>query len=187
MHNLDQAITILGFKTVRAIALTIGVINAFQEEQAGYNLRRHWVHGAVNACVSRSIAKQVDLPDPELAFVVGILHRIGMLVMMQYAPEETRAAITLARDHKLSLDGAVNKLFETNYAEVGAWLCQQWDLDVNIINAIRYQHDLQAAPDSELVSVSQFTEYLPPQTHSSPGEHGEPNLDDQGVAAPWLR
>ena len=38
-NDLTQAIAILGFKTVRSIALSISVINLFQQQDAGFNMK----------------------------------------------------------------------------------------------------------------------------------------------------
>lgn len=177
--QVDQAIMILGFKTIRAITLSIGVVSLFQEQQTGYSLRRHWLHGAANACIGRSLAKEALMADPDVAYVVGILKNIGLLLMIQYAPDETKAAITLARKHNLPLDKSLNKIFDTNSAEVGAWLLEQWNMEQQVCDAIRFQNDLPLAPDSQLVSVGQFSDYLCNiKKIRLPGDHGERTLDN---------
>jgi HD-like signal output (HDOD) protein len=177
--QVDQAVMILGFKTVRAITLSIGVISLFQEQQAGYSLRRHWLHSSAIACISRSLAKEAEMPDPDVAYVAGILKHIGMLVMMQYAPDETRAAVALARKHDLPLDKSLNKIFATSSAEVGAWLLQEWQMEPQVCDAVRYQNDLNLAPDTQLVSVGQLSEYLCNiMKIRLPGDHGDQALNN---------
>ena len=91
----------LGYKTIRAIALSIGVIHAFQQSEAGYSLRQHWMHGAVSACIGRLIAQKVNLKDPEMAFIAGILRKMGLILMVQHAPDEMRGVMALAKEHQL--------------------------------------------------------------------------------------
>ena len=177
--QVDQAIMILGFKTIRAITLSIGVVSLFQEQQAGYSLRRHWLHGAANACIGRSLAKEALMADPDVAYVVGILKNIGLLLMIQFAPDETKAAIALSRKHNLPLDKSLHKVFDTDSAEVGAWLLEQWNMEQQVCDAIRFQNDLPLAPDSQLVSVGQFSDYLCMiKRIRLPGDHGERTLDN---------
>ena len=160
VHSLEQAIAILGFKTIRSIALSISVINLFQQKDAGFNMKAYWTHSAVCACIGRSIGTRIKLPDPELAFVIGLLKDIGMPLLVEHAPEELRAAIALAREYRLSFKKAVRKVLDTDHTEIGAWLCEHWGLDEAIIDAIRHQDDLDQAKEPKVVAIFQFAEYL---------------------------
>jgi HD-like signal output (HDOD) protein len=160
VHSLEQAIAILGFKTIRSIALSISVINLFQQKDAGFNMKAYWTHSAVCACIGRSIGTRIKLPDPELAFVIGLLKDIGMPLLVEHAPEELRAAIALAREYKLSFKKAVRKVLDTDHTEIGAWLCEHWGLDDAITDAIRHQDDLDQAKEPKVVAIFQFAEYL---------------------------
>lgn len=160
VHSLEQAIAILGFKTIRSIALSISVINLFQQKDAGFNMKAYWTHSAVCACIGRSIGTRIKLPDAELAFVIGLLKDIGMPLLVEHAPEELRAAIALAREYRLSFKKAVRKVLDTDHTEIGAWLCEHWGLDESIIDAIRHQDDLDQAKEPKVVAIFQFAEYL---------------------------
>ena len=39
VNDLEKAILILGFKTVRSIALSVSVLNAFQQQNANFNMK----------------------------------------------------------------------------------------------------------------------------------------------------
>jgi len=160
VHDLEQAIAILGFKTIRSIALSISVINAFQQKDAGFNMKAYWTHSAVCACIGRSVGQRVKLQDPELPFVIGLLKDIGMVVLVQYAPEELRQIVALAREYQLSFQAAARKILDTDQTEIGAWLAERWELDSEIRDAIRYQFSLEEASDRKLVAIGMFAEYL---------------------------
>jgi HD-like signal output (HDOD) protein len=52
---------------------------------------------------------------------------------------------------------------DTDDAELCAWLMQTWNLDVDLIQAVRWQYDLAGVdgkPQSKLVAMCQFSEYL---------------------------
>ena len=74
-------------------------------------------------------------------------------MLIQYAPDETKAAVALARKHDIPLDRSLNKVLATTPAEVGAWLLQEWQMEPQICEAVRYQNDLNLAPTPNL-SVS---------------------------------
>jgi HD-like signal output (HDOD) protein len=160
VHDLQQAIVVLGFKTVRSVALSIAVINLFQQQDANFNMKAFWTHGAVMACICRLLAVKAKVGDPERAFIVGLIKDIGMLILVQHAPEECRAIVAVAREFRLPVNKAARKVLTTDHAEIGAWLCRQWQLEDAIVDAVQQQNDLATAQEPRLVAVLQFAEYL---------------------------
>jgi len=51
-------------------------------------------------------------------------------------------------------------VLETDDAEIAAWLCQTWELDTNLVNAIRYQHDLVHAAAPVMTAMAMVVEHL---------------------------
>jgi HD-like signal output (HDOD) protein len=165
VRSLEQAIGILGFKTIRSIALSIGVINLFQQQSAGFNMKAFWTHSAVSATLCRMIAGKARLCDPELAFTIGLLKDIGKVILVENAPDETKAIIAVAREYKLGFHAAAREVLDTDDAEIGSWLAKHWGLEPAIVEVIRLQHDLAAAgahsPEvGKIVAMCQFGRYL---------------------------
>lgn len=163
VNDLEKAIVVLGFKTVRSIALSVSVLNAFQQQNANFNMKSFWAHSAVSAGICRLIASKTRICDPELAFIIGLLKDLGKLVLVENAGEEVRAIIAVAREFRLSFQAATRKVMDTDDAELCAWLMQTWNLDVDLIQAVRWQYDLAGVdgkPQSKLVAMCQFCEYL---------------------------
>lgn len=178
VHNLEQAIVILGFKTIRSIAMSIAVINLFQQQDANFNMKSFWTHSAVMAQISRLLAAKAHLPDAEVAFITGLLKDIGMLIMVQHAPDETKRMIAVAREFRYDINRAARKVLTTDHAEIGAWLCEKWELPDNLVDAVRHQFTLDQAEDPKLTSVLQFGEYLCGlKKIRFAGQCGEPKID----------
>ncbi len=182
VNDLEQAILILGFKTVRSIALSVSVLNAFQQQNACFNMKSFWAHSAVSAGLCRLLAAKTKICDPELAFIVGLLKDIGKLILVENAPEETRAIIAVAREFRLSFSTATRKVIDTDDAELSAWLLQTWNLDVDVVQAVRWQYDLDGSESkpatTRLVSMCLFAEYLCAlKKIRVSGNCDEPNID----------
>ncbi len=178
VHDLDQAIVILGFKTVRSVALSISVLNLFQQESAGFNMRSFWLHGCVCASICRLVAERQGSVDPDLAFIAGLLKDIGLVLMAEYAPDETRSTLAVARELRYNLARAAHKVMNTDHTEISAWLCRKWELEPILIEAIANQNFLEGAHSLELVSILQFAEYLCALKRLRiAGDCGEPSLD----------
>ena len=95
VHSLEQAIVILGFKTIRSIAMSIAMHNLYQQQDANFNMKSFWTHSAVMAQISRLLAAKANIPDPEMAFIAGLLKDLGMLIFVQYAPKRPRKSSPL--------------------------------------------------------------------------------------------
>ncbi len=163
LNDLEKAIMMLGFKTVRSIALSVSVLSAFQQQSANFNMKSFWAHSAVSAGICRLIAGKTKICDPELAFIVGLLKDLGKLILVENAGEEVRAIIAVAREFRLSFQAATRKVMDTDDSELCAWLMQTWNLDVDLVQAVRSQYDLEAVedkPHARLVAMCQFSEYL---------------------------
>jgi HD-like signal output (HDOD) protein len=158
--SLEQALAMLGMKTIRTIALSISVISLFQQEQTHFNMKAFWFHNAVAAGMCKTIANLSKVCDPEMAFTFGLLKDIGKVLMVENAPLETRAIIAVASEYKLSFTDAARKVVETDDVEIAAWLCQHWELDTDLVNAIRYQNDLVRAGKPAMTAMAMLVENL---------------------------
>ena len=184
VRDLEQAVVILGFKTIRSIALSVGVLNAFQQQNACFNMRAYWTHTAVSAGIGRFVAARAGVMDGDLAFLAGLLRTIGRLVLAQNAPEETRAIMAVAQEFALPFHRAAREVIDSDDAEIGAWLCARWELEPALVCAVRDQHRLHEAEFPIPIALGRFCEHLLALKHlRAPGDHHIPQLDP-GVWVP---
>ncbi len=179
VNDLEKAIMVLGFKTVRSIALSVSVLNAFQQQSANFNMKSFWAHSAVSAGICRLIAGKTRICDPELAFIIGLLKDLGKLILVENAGEEVRAVVAVAREFRLGFHTATRKVIDTDDAELCAWLMQTWNLDVDLIQTIRWQYDLsgiEGKPQAKMVAMCQFGALKKIRVS---GNCDEPQLDPQ--------
>lgn len=178
VNDLEQAIVILGFKTIRSVALSISVLNMFQQQNANFNMKAFWSHSAVSACLCRLISGKARICDSEMGFTVGLLKGLGKVILAENAPEETRATIAVAREYRLGFTKACREVMDTDDAEIGAWLMERWELDKTLVTTIRDQNNLAATKEPKLVSMCMLSEYLCGlKKIRTSGQCDEPQLD----------
>ncbi len=184
VNDLEQAIVILGFKTIRSVALSISVLNMFQQQNANFNMKAFWAHSAVSACLGRLICGKARICDPEFGFTVGLLKGLGKVILAENAPEETRAVIAVARQYRMSFTKACREVMDTDDAEIGAWLMERWELDKILVATVREQCLLSpTTKEPKLVSMCMLSEYLCAlKKIRTSGQCDEPQLDP----AVWL-
>lgn len=178
VRDLGQAVSILGFKTIRSIALSIGVMNAFQQQNACFNMKRFWTHSAVAAGVSRLIAQRAWVMEPELAFIAGLLRSVGRALLAQNAPDEMRAIIAVAQEYRLSFHDAAREVIRTDDAEIGAWLVNLWELEPLLSRIVADRYNLDGAQDPGPVALGQFCDHLCAlKAMRAPGDFHESTID----------
>lgn len=161
ISSVRQAVVILGFATVKSLAISASVFDMFGSSSSSpLDKELFWQHSIGCATVSKVFAKHVPGINEEDAFVIGLLHDIGKLVMDQYRPDEFTAAYRTAERWSSSLYKAEIETLEFNHAQVGGWLAEKWKLPQEIVQSINFHH---APPPIEriklLVGICHFANY----------------------------
>jgi len=141
--NVEQAVVHLGIDTVRNLAISISIQQVFRRVETNglLSIDRFWHHSLLNAFLAQKIAIAIGYPDPSEAYLAGLLHDIGKLLMWMAFPG-TYAPLLLkgVRCHNGRLAFLESEKLHVNHCEAGSWLCKQWRLPTLLADAIRYHH-----------------------------------------------
>ena len=129
--NPTEAVIYLGSDTLRALALTVSVFSQFDTRSVpSFSIEAMRNHGLAVATVAKHIAQSLQLSklDTEDAFLGGLLHELGKLVLACNYPREYEEAVRKSQAGKLSSLDAEQEVFGASHAEVGAYLLWLWGL-----------------------------------------------------------
>ena len=87
VSDLNQALALLGTKSVRLLVLGFSLPDELFNGLAGETLRRYWHHTALKATAAREISESLYRLPGEEAFIVALLQDLGMLVLIQQLGE----------------------------------------------------------------------------------------------------
>ena len=139
-----QAVSLLGLEIVQMLILSVQIFRTFdQSKLAGLSLNTLWRHSAAVGGCARSIA-QGESYDREMvdhAFIAGLLHDVGKVVLAVNLPELYKQTLVLAQTEKIAAEAAERAIFNTTHAEVGAYLLGLWGLPDCIVEALAYHHN----------------------------------------------
>lgn len=141
--NLEQAIVYLGAETIRNLAISISVQQVFRRVETNglLSIDRYWHHSYLSAVLARNIALAVGHPDPSEAYLAGLLHDIGKLLLwMAFPGRYAPLLLKGVRCHSGRLAFLEEEKLGINHCEAGAWLCIQWRLPSFLADALRYHH-----------------------------------------------
>lgn len=141
INSVHRAIVILGFNKVREVLLTASVFEAFKKDgNAGFDFPGFWIHSLGTAIGSQAVARHLRLPSVDDAFVGGLLHDLGKIILaQQLKPEFQEVAARVKRDDVLMIR-AEEQVMGLNHTVVGRWLVERWNFPPNLIAPIRFHH-----------------------------------------------
>ncbi|MBI4612960.1 MAG: HDOD domain-containing protein [Planctomycetes bacterium] len=139
--TVTQAIVVLGFENVRNITLAgtaQSVLSAFSDRRV---LTDFWSHSLATAVAAQMVAQESRLPVTEEAFVGGLLHDVGKLLLASYFPEDYAGVLDDVRSG-LTYLVAERRRLGTDHVEVGIELARKWRFDDTLETTIRRHHDM---------------------------------------------
>ena len=144
--SIRDAVVLLGQSTLRSLVFTASVVGVLGREVAGYGLGKGalWQHSVAAARAARHLSERVGL-DSDEAYVAGLLHDIGKIVLDQYMQDEFARALDLTTDDGIPFDQAERSVFGVDHAEIGGVLAERWELPARLVDAIRHHHRPSAA------------------------------------------
>lgn len=139
--RLEQAITLLGFNEISNLVLAATVIKQFPVKPGDrlLNLKKFWEHSIGVAIMTRVLMKycrKIFGSNVEEAFISGLIHDVGKLIMYQAFPKEFTEAMNLCRTEQLTLVLAEERIFGFTHQDMGAFVADEWGFSRNMVKAI---------------------------------------------------
>lgn len=163
ISTVNMAIVVLGFNTVKEMGLSLSVFEVFKggSDDATFDISRFWQHSIGCGSAARMLARRLDNHMIGEAFVAGLLHDIGKIIIRQYLAREFAAIIDKVSRQGIDLDQAEMEVVGTSHAQVGAWLAEKWNLPRIIVDAIAFHHKpSEAREDQIMVAIVNVANYL---------------------------
>ena len=87
--SIEQAAVLLGTERLRTLVLTCSLMQFAGKHVPMNSLLRFWQHSFLAALLSERIARQVDYPEKEQAYLGGLMHDIGQLPLWMLVMSNT--------------------------------------------------------------------------------------------------
>lgn len=142
-----HAVALLGIDTVKSLVLSVQVFAQFDGRvDMPIPLESLWRHSLAVGRSARDIAKSRDIGSigVEGAFMAGLLHDVGQLVLVANFPGQYGEVLEYARNQRVPVCAAEKALFNSTHQDVGAYLLGLWGLSDAIVEAVAYHHDPEA-------------------------------------------
>ena len=149
--SVRLAVTRLGWNRVFQLVVASSVSGMLVEGVPGYGLEpgELWRHSLGVSVASEVLADDLETPVPDEAFTAALLHDVGKLAVGRAVNAnlpEIRTAVAQGR----SFVEAEKEILGIDHAEAGAMVLEKWQFPGTIIEAVRWHHDPDTAPEQNV-------------------------------------
>lgn len=141
IDSISRAMTIIGTKQLRDLALATIVMDVFQGVESEHvNMEQFWRHSIACGVAGKLIATMRREANVERFFLMGILHDVGRLILFMECSPQVREALELAQQKNISLYQAEGELLGWDSSHLGKTLLEEWKLPVAQQEVVAYHH-----------------------------------------------
>lgn len=146
VSSVRHAITILGTNRLRNVVLGLSVCNMMAQLKlpAGWSTKQFNLHAVAVANMSDLMVQNLTVEYSEGAFVAGLLHDVGKLLLAVSCPDDYAAVIAEARREGRELYEVELSRFGFSHAELSLKVLENWKLPIPVQMAARFHHNPDA-------------------------------------------
>mgnify|MGYP002624208582 CR=1 FL=1 len=163
VDDLRSAIALLGFREIRNLALTVYLSRMFDStsKYRGFSREGLWQHSVAVAHAARLISVTCRRESPDEAYLAGLLHDTGLILLDQYMAKYLMQVIDQVSEGAQTCD-AEHQVLPFDHTLLGAYVATQWSFPAGVIAAIRYHHQPLEAPSDyrQIASITTIANYL---------------------------
>ncbi len=162
VSTVEHAVALLGIKVIKNLTLTATVFDSMKSSAELFLLHCVGCGTVMKVMAEHGFFDTMALETDE-AFVFGLLHDIGKVILEEYLPEECEEVVALQQTDGIPWYQAEREIIGVDHAELGARLAEQWKLPPAVVHAIGAHHDIETCTQPEysaLASALGIADYI---------------------------
>jgi len=163
ISTVTEAAVLLGFDTLRSAVLTASAKGTLAKALPGYGVLENglWRHSLWTATAARLLEAKVRPALAEQAFVAGLLHDVGKIVIAAHHEAHLASISAAAAEHGKALVEAETEVLGCSHAQIGGVLVAEWRLPETLAEAICFHHHpREADTEAALAATVQIADGL---------------------------
>ncbi|WP_317932696.1 HDOD domain-containing protein [Halioxenophilus sp. WMMB6] len=139
VNSIERALLLMGTDALKTIAITASVqqlARYFSNVEASF-LKSFWRRSLYGALIAKSLALMTSYSAPDEAYLLGLVHNLGELVLLVNYPEQYPHLLV---DPKSNPEPMEQAQFHTTHSELSAYMVNEWGLGSLAADAVLYHH-----------------------------------------------
>jgi serine/threonine protein kinase len=138
ISTVSRAVIVLGFDTIRNIAITVLLFEHLQDKANARELKETFLRANLAGLLARESCHHPLLRrQGEEAFICALFHGLGRLLAKYYFPEEIEEIEKLTEFKKLSENAASAQVLGISFEELGIGIAKNWGFPHSIVSSMR--------------------------------------------------
>lgn len=152
IQTLSHAIVVLGFGTLKSLVVAASVKQVYQPY--GLTEKMLWEHSFGAGLAARMIANETRMVSEEEAFLGGLFHDIGKIIMNTMNKLQFQDVMQRYYNDGLSFEEAEQRVFSYTHSEVGGLVIKKWNFPDMLMHAVLNHHMLDFAEVEDAHQIS---------------------------------
>jgi len=142
VHTVEQAAVRIGLTELRQIVMGIAVVEEFGgEELKGFmDVLEFWTHSMAVAVICQMAARETRHLPSETAFLVGLIHDVGQVIMIEQFGPGYADGITAGRRLGQPLHLVEKRLYHIDHAEAAGVILKAWHFPEELYEPVCSHH-----------------------------------------------
>ena len=149
-NTIEEAVLVIGINELRCLLNATSLSEIFPSSNPAR--AQAWSNDIATALIARNLAQRFQPSKTEIAFLGGLMHDIGKLVLIQRAPEEYGKVLKRVETEGIDFATAEGEVFPFDHTETGHLIGEKWNFSPELNDIIRSHHrgfhDLSSASTS---------------------------------------
>ena len=160
VETVRAAVMTLGIEKVRLVVFGLCMNQTIPREKWVLDRTAFWRHSLGCALVTQTMASKIGYPDPEKAYLAGLLHDLGFLVNSVIDNSKFRECLKHAVAQRCALHISEQQILGYTHSDAGGILCEHWDFSEEITDVVRGHHQSDLPHATPLVYLVHLSDLL---------------------------
>jgi serine/threonine protein kinase len=136
INTVSKAVVILGFETVRNIAMSLILMEFMQNKSQAVQLKDEVVQAIFSGIVAAQLSVGHNIRDAEEVMVCAMFHNLGRMLATYYFFEESQDVARLVEQGDAETQAAI-KVLGIPYSELGLAVARSWNFPPRLLAGMR--------------------------------------------------
>ncbi len=146
--SLKTAIVRIGFNQTKSIVMSMSVMKGINENnyQTGFSHKEFWFHSLAVAVAAEAIAKKTKIIQPDEAFVLGLLHELGVLLYNEYINKVFLLLLDKSTSKGFPFTAFQQDTLRFSHNDLVARLAEKWNFSKEVVQAFKHLDKICLTP-----------------------------------------